>query len=196
VGACFSQPPAAHRRPDDLDAQVEEKIPAFSAQWNKDLSFVWSVDDAAFTFTAKKKAPARGSWWVVFLDNSDQANALAYRDLTNEGLRAGEVCDPVEADEYGYDIGGILVTDFVTPNWFGHEHATRAIDFKSRAHAAFEVLTGGYAQKYDPRSVSWQQVTGAKAMKTIRDSQAAVGSRRERRARGWKNWELSGRKWG
>ena len=28
-----------------------------------------------------------GSWWVVFLDNSDQAGALAYHDLTNEGLR-------------------------------------------------------------------------------------------------------------
>jgi len=34
-----------------------------------------------------------------------------------------EVCDPVEDDKYGYEIGGILVADFVTPNWFGHPHA-------------------------------------------------------------------------
>ena len=34
-----------------------------------------------------------------------------------------EVCDAVEDDKYGYEIGGILVADFVTPNWFGHPHA-------------------------------------------------------------------------
>ena len=113
----------------------------------------------------------------MFLDDSDQADALAYHDLTNEGLPiskvfvktivsakesvsvgathelcemavdpwlnsayqdpkgtfwAGEVADPVESDQYGYKIGAILVTDFVTPNWFAHQHAApKAIDLKS-----------------------------------------------------------------
>jgi hypothetical protein len=214
------------------DADVRKMIPAFSSQWNKDLCSVWSVEDAMFTFTAKNKASARGSWWVVFLDDSDQAQALAYHDLTNEGLPiakvfmkriladkssvsigatheicemavdpwlnsayqdqhgtfwAGEVCDPVEGEEYGYQIDGILVTDFVTPNWFGHAHSKGPIDFRRKAHAAFEVLPDGFAQKYDPNK-GWHQVTGAKAKKTVRGSSAAVGSRRERRARGWKNW--------
>jgi hypothetical protein len=106
---------------------------------------------------------------------------------------AGEVCDPVEDDQYGYEIGGILVTDFVTPNWFAHQHAKGAIDLKDHAQAAFEVLTGGYAQKFDPQA-GWRQVTGAEAAHFAR-AHAARGSRRERRFRQWKNWQRSAPKW-
>jgi hypothetical protein len=208
------------------DADVQKMIPAFTQQWNADLEPVWGVDPATFAFVPKGQSPAAGAWWVVFLDDSDQADALAYHDLTNEGLPiskvfvksiladkasvsvgatheicemavdpwlngayqdpqsvfwASEVCDPVEDDKYGYSIGSILVTDFVTPNWFGHQHSQDQIDLKGHAHAAFEVLSGGYAQKFDPQA-GWQQVTGAEAMRTVRSS-AARGSRRERRAR-------------
>src|SRR5207249_4980996 len=132
------------------------------------------------------------------------AGALAYHDLTNDGLPiskvfvktlqadhasvsvgathelcemavdpwlngayqdskgvfwAGEICDPVESDQYGYKIGDVLVTDFITPNWYAPEHAGKNIDFKNHAHKAFDVLAGGYAQKFDPRR-GWVQVTG------------------------------------
>jgi hypothetical protein len=218
------------------DGDVQRMIPAFNSQWNNDLNSVWGVGAATFAFNPKQQSPPAGSWWVVFLDNSDQANALAYHDLTNEGLPiskvfvrtiqtdkaslsvgasheicemavdpwlnsayqdqqgvfwAGEVCDPVEADQYGYQIGGILVSDFVTPNWFGHKNAVGAIDLQQHAKSAFEVLTGGYAQKFDPHK-GWVQVTGAEAARTMRGSQAAAGSRRERRARGWHQWVRSG----
>jgi hypothetical protein len=220
------------------DADVQKMLPAFTQQWNKDLLPVWGVDPATFTFVPKSKKPASGAWWLVFLDDSDQADALAYHDLTNEGLPiskvfvktivsakesvsvgathelcemavdpwlnsayqdpkgtfwAGEVADPVESDQYGYKIGAILVTDFVTPNWFAHQHATKAIDLKSHANAAFEVLSGGYAQKFDPDS-GWVQVTGAQAAKSAQ-AHAAKGSRRERRARQWKNWQKSAVVW-
>jgi hypothetical protein len=36
---------------------------------------------------AQGQHPANGTWWLVFLDDSDQASALAYHDLTNEGRR-------------------------------------------------------------------------------------------------------------
>ena len=221
-----------------VDADVQKMLPAFTQQWNKDLLPVWGVDPATFTFVPKSKKPASGAWWLVFLDDSDQADALAYHDLTNEGLPiskvfvktivsakesvsvgathelcemavdpwlnsayqdpkgtfwAGEVADPVESDQYGYKIGAILVTDFVTPNWFAHQHATKAIDLKSHANAAFEVLSGGYAQKFDPDS-GWVQVTGALAAKSAQ-AHAPKGSRRERRARQWKNWEKSAVVW-
>jgi len=217
------------------DGDAQGMIPAFNTQWNNDLNSVWGVGAATFAFNPKQQAPPAGSWWVVFLDDSDQANALAYHDLTNEGLPiskvfvktiqadkaslsvgasheicemavdpwlnsayqdnqgtfwAGEICDPVEDDQYGYDIGGTLVTDFVTPNWFGHKNAVGAIDLQRHATRSFEVLTGGYAQKFDPKK-GWVQVTGAKAALTLRGSKAAVGSRRERRARGWKKWASS-----
>jgi hypothetical protein len=220
------------------DADVKKMIPAFRSQWNKDLNSVWGVGNATFTFTPKGKRPARGSRWVVFFENSDQAQALAYHDLTDDALPiskvfvktvladkssvsvaasheicemavdpwlndayqdkegifwAGEVCDPVEDEEYGYKIGGVLMADFVTPNWFGHPHSKGPFDFRRHAHAPFEVLTGGYARRFDPQH-GWVQITGAQAEKTRR-AHAAVGSRRERRARGWKNWTRSQPKW-
>lgn len=97
---------------------------------------------------------------------------------------AGEVCDPVEDDQYGYEIGGVLVTDFVTPNWFAHQHAQSNIDLKGHANAPFEILTGGYAQKFDPQA-GWQQVTGSMARRSRRVADMPDGSRRERRVRQW-----------
>src|SRR3954471_13077374 len=189
------------------DGHVQEMLPAFDQQWNKDLVSVWDVEQAMFSFVPKGHTPPAGSWWVVFLDNSDQADALAYHDLTNEGLPiskvfvktlnadnasvsvgathelcemavdpwlnsayqdpkgvfwAGEICDPVESDQYGYKIGDVLVTDFITPNWFAHDHANGGIDLKGHAHKAFDVLAGGFAQKFDPRH-GWVQVTGSAA---------------------------------
>jgi len=222
------------------NADVQNMLPAFDQQWNKDLEPIWGVEPATFAYLPKGQAPAAGTWWVVFLDDSDQANALAYHDLTNDGLPiskvfvktiladkasvsvgatheicemavdpwlnsayqdpqgvfwAGEVCDPVEDDQYGYQIGTILVTDFVTPNWFAHQHAQAEIDLKGHAKAAFQVLSGGYAQKFDPQT-GWQQVTGSKAMRSMSVVHAAQGSRRERRARQWKNWRESEVVWG
>jgi hypothetical protein len=221
------------------DADIQAMMPAFEQQWNGDLKPIWGVDTAAFSFNPKGQQPAAGSWWVVFLDDSDQASALAYHDLTNEGLPiskvfvrtikagnaslsvgatheicemavdpwlnsayqdmqgvfwAGEVCDPVEDDQYGYEIGGVLVTDFVTPNWFGHQHAQAQMDFKGHAAAPFQVLAGGYAQKFDS-SQGWVQVTGSKAMRSVRGSTTPEGSRRDRRRRQWRDWEFSARVW-
>ena len=217
------------------DDEVKSMLPAFEEQWNKDIGPVWGLQPATFTFVPKTVKPASGTWWVVFLDNSDQAGALAYHDLTNEGLPiskvfvktlqsdnasisvgatheicemavdpwlnsayqdprgtfwAGEVCDPVESDQYGYKIGNILVTDFVTPNWFGHQHAQGPLDFKEHNRAAFEILSGGYAQQFDPHR-GWVQVTGAKAMTARHAAHAAEGSRRERRVRQWRDWHRS-----
>jgi hypothetical protein len=223
------------------DADVQKMIPAFTQQWNSALKPIWGVDDATFAFVPKGQQPAAGTWWMVFLDDSDQADALAYHDLTNDGwpiskifvktiladnasvsvgathemcemavdpwlnsayqdlqgaFWAGEVCDPVEDDQYGYDIGGILVTDFVTPNWFGHQHAQTQIDFKDHSNVAFEVLSGGYAQKFDPQQ-GWQQITGSKARRSKMAEKCPPGSRRDRRIRQWKSrLERSDRIWG
>jgi hypothetical protein len=221
------------------DATAQGLIGPFQQQWNQDLRPVWGVDQATFVFVPKGQAPDPSAWWVVFLDDSDQANALAYHDLTNQGLPiskifvktiqadsssvsvgatheicemavdpwlngayqdpqgvfwAGEVCDPVEDDQYAYSIGSVAVTDFVTPNWFAHKNAQGPIDFKGHAQSAFEVLSGGYAQKFDPQQ-GWVQVNGSR-LKAKRALHAPQGSRRERRARQWKHWTPSKVKWG
>ena len=37
---------------------------------------------------------------------------------SNDKIYALEVCDAVEADNLGYQIDGVLLSDFVTPSWF------------------------------------------------------------------------------
>ena len=207
------------------DAAVQAYLPAFDQQWNRDLRPVWGIDAATFIFVPQNQALPSGTWWLVFLDDSDQADALGYDDLTDEGLPiskvfvktiqahnasvsvgatheicgmavdpwlnrvyqdaagvfwAGEVCAPVADDQYGYLIDGIRVTDFVTPNWFA-PNARGSIDLTGHAGNAFEVLSGGYAQKFTP-GLGWQQVTGGEA-KITWWAHAPQGSRRERRTR-------------
>jgi len=70
------------------DGDIQEMLPAFTQQWNQDLDTVWGVGNAQFVFTPTNTAPAAGAWWVVFLDDSDQANALAYHELGAD-TRAG-----------------------------------------------------------------------------------------------------------
>lgn len=209
------------------DADIQAMLGAFDEQWNRDLAQAWNVESARFAFSPRGQPPVPGTWWVVFLDDSDQARDIGYHDLTNDGLPiakvfvdllladnasisvgasheicemavdpwlnsayqdargtfwAGEVCDPVGDEQYAYRIGDVLVTDFVTPTWFGHAHADRRMDVSHHADAPFQILSGGYAQLFEARK-GWVQITGAKAMGSLRCRTAAKGSRRERRAR-------------
>jgi hypothetical protein len=102
---------------------------------------------------------------------------------------AGEICDPVEEDQYGYLIDGTRVTDFITPDWFAYKNAKDVIDFKGHADTPFQVLTGGYVQKFDPES-GWGQVNG-KQVRESRRLNPAVGSRRERRAQPCQRWQTA-----
>jgi hypothetical protein len=223
------------------DAAVLDIMAALQTQWNRDLSPIWEIDQAAFTFVSKGQAPDPAAWQVIFLDDSDQAGALAYHDLTNAGLPlskvfvktlisdnasvsvgasheccemavdptinlaaqdasgifwAYETCDPFEADQYAYQISGVLVTDFCTPAWFGFAHsAGMPVDFMQHGTAPFQVLTGGYAQKFDPAS-GWTQVNGAEARAAGKKHviMAPKGSRRDKRARGSVSFQKSARK--
>jgi hypothetical protein len=217
------------------DAAVQAMMLALQTQWNRDLAPIWDLEAAFFSFVPKGSTPTAGSWWLVFLDDSDQAGALAYHDLTNEGLpiskvfcktilsdnssisvgashelcemavdptinlgaqdNAGEfwayeTCDPCEDDQYGYKIGDILVTDFITPAWFGFANsAGKPLDFTGHISKPFQVLSGGYAQHFDSTN-GWVQITGAKA-RTMAKALIVGGSRRERRTRGAGQFQVS-----
>lgn len=217
------------------DADVQKMMPAFETQWNRDLGAVWGIESAEFLWVPKGQQPPAGSWWLVFLDNSDQAGALAYHDLTSDGhplskvfvktlladgasvsvgatheicemavdpwingaaqdakgiFWAYEICDPVEDDGYGYKIGDVLVSDFVTPSWFGYAHSSGPFDFQGKVKKPFQVLHAGYAQKFDFRHPGWVQILGRDAAGETHREHAAPGSRRERRTRHDK-WQRS-----
>jgi hypothetical protein len=72
------------------DTDVSPAVAAIQKQVTNDFRPVWGVD-AALTIVSKGATPPSGSWWLVVLDDSDQANALGYHDLTSEGLPIGKV---------------------------------------------------------------------------------------------------------
>jgi hypothetical protein len=224
------------------DDEVAKPLKALQTQVSRDFATVWGVD-ATLTFYAQGKAPRSGSWWLVVLDNSDQAGALGYHDLTTEGLPLGkvfaasdkqsglqwtvtashellemlvdpdinltafvedpsgrggrlyayEVCDACEADEFGYEVNGVLVSDFVYPAWFESFRTKGATQFDKQAkiEQPFQLLKGGYIGIYDVTSGSgWQQIT-AQLGPRHRRVRPPVGSRRERRRTPKHDWQRS-----
>lgn len=72
------------------DAQVKAVVPALQTQVSRDFAPAWGVD-ADLRFVPKGSKPAAGEWWLVMLDDSDQAGALGYHDVTTQGLPLGKV---------------------------------------------------------------------------------------------------------
>lgn len=94
---------------------------------------------------------------------------------TDSKIYALEVCDAVEADNLGYFIDGVLVSDFVTPAWFEPTCADR-MDFKQHLAKELELARGGYISIFDPPN-GWTQVTA----KGKGGPRILPGSRRQRR---------------
>lgn len=221
------------------DADIEKITGALQRQVTDDFGPIWHTG-AQVEFVSSTSKPPKGVWVIAVLDNSDQAGALGYHDLTPDGLPLGKVfagtdrqageqvsvtlshellemlgdplinlgaqsddgkfygwesCDAVEADNLGYEIDGVLVSDFVTPHWFGH--GAGQVDFKNHVTKPFQLASGGYISVFDPASgQGWQQVTAQENGANLSPAQLArsrprVGSRRERRFVGRGNWVTS-----
>ena len=72
------------------DAEVQAVVPDLQTQVHRDFYPVWGID-ADLVFIPKGGVPPAGAWQLVVLDNSDQAGALGYHDLTSEGLPLAKV---------------------------------------------------------------------------------------------------------
>jgi hypothetical protein len=217
------------------NAKVQGVLKAFETQWNRDLAPAWDIAKVDMVFVSQQEQAPRDAWWLVWLDNSDQADALAYHDLTDHGAPLSKVfvktieaegasltvaathelcemaidptinlaaqdargmfwayesADPVEADEFAYEIDGVLVTDFVLPSWFDFKGSSGPYDFKGHCTDAFQVLRGGYAQRFDT-DAGWVQIN-ASITRGARALLPSHGSRRDRRHRGRAHWSRSG----
>ena len=110
---------------------------------------------------------------TVFVQSSDTAGKLY----------AYEVADACEADENGYKIGEVLVSDFVFPSWFEdfRTEGSTQFDQTNQITLPFQLLAGGYIGVFDVNSGSgWHQLTAEKHP-TSMQLRGNVGSRRERR---------------
>jgi hypothetical protein len=226
------------------DEEISSYVPALQRQVSGDFAPIWGAD-ATLTFVPKSSKPNPAAWLVAVLDNSDQAGALGYHDLTAQGLPlskvfaasdkqyqqsvsvtishellemlgdpginmtvqgpdpshqrgpsaiafyAFEACDACEADNYGYQIDGITVSDFVYPTWFGGV-ASQEFDNQHHIKSPFQILSGGYIGVWTPDG-GWTQITGQDAHGPAHRSRAPIGSRRERRQVGKDRWARSTR---
>lgn len=99
-------------------------------------------------------------------------------------LVAREICDPTPEDSQGYQKGGILVSNFVSRDWFvGWSQGYPGVkyDFLGKMGAPFQFLPDGYIGAMDIKEgATWIQVD-ARGVPHRKANAAPVGSRRERR---------------
>jgi hypothetical protein len=71
-----------------------------------------------------------------------------------------EVCDPSEAEEFGYQINGVTMSDFYTPHFFDPASSGGArYSFTNAIKKPRQVLKGGYLSWYVPATRQWWQRT-------------------------------------
>jgi hypothetical protein len=226
------------------DQQAQSAMAALQEQVSRDFRPAWGID-AQLAFVPKGQTPPAGSWWLTILDNTDQADALGYHDLTNDGqplgkvfaatdlqggyqwtvtashellemladpyinlsaiqepgrdggmmtLYAYEVCDACEGDSDGYEINGLLLSDFVYPTWFEGfwGPGSTQFDYKNLIESPFQLRPGGYISVFDVDSGrGWSQLTAEEGPMRY-GARPHVGSRRERRRTTRACWMKSG----
>lgn len=112
-------------------------------------------------------------------------------------LYAYENCDAVEADQFGYDINGIQVSDFVLPIYFQPSIPATKWDFCGHLNGPVPtMLEGGYLSEFrvSPNSNGWTQITAQKVLgqnHLDRAVRAIPGSRRMKRASNRSTWKTS-----
>jgi len=217
------------------DAHVEEACRAFRRQLSHDLKVSpWGETANLRFYGASSKIPA-AAWQCVILDDTDQAGALGYHDLTASGQplakvfartdqQAGlswtvtashellettidalindfkllqdrygrlvafavEVGDPVEADDLGYEIDGVKLSNFVFPAWFTPGQPG-PYDWLGRCNQPLQILPGGYQLVLEIGSAQWQSLYAAEmsAHPTgVRHASLADSPRRAARIKG------------
>jgi len=81
------------------DADVQPVVAALQRQVSEHFAPAWGID-ATLAFVPKGQQPRAGSWWLVVLDDTDQAGALGYHDTTPDGLPMGKVFAKTDLDNH------------------------------------------------------------------------------------------------
>jgi hypothetical protein len=145
---------------------------------------------------AKQVIAETGGWsssasheLLELLADPDMNRTVVVWDRRGSHLYAYEVCDPVQDDRHGYEIGGVLVSDFVYPSWFESFHRPGAVafDHAGACDRPLQVLAGGYAQRTHADWVrGWRDVGPSRGRRGKRR-----GSRRDRRRTARSQWRPS-----
>jgi hypothetical protein len=80
-------------------------------------------------------------------------------DGTGEFQYLVEACDPCESEEFAYLIGGVPVSDFLTPHFYDPvDVAGTRYSFTGALKKPRDVEPGGYISWVDPDTDEWQQL--------------------------------------
>ena len=102
-------------------------------------------------------------------------------------IYACECADPCEADELGYRVDNVMLSDFVYPSWFSPD-AKGPYDHVGHISKPLMLAPGGYISVMNVFSFGWKQINADPTMQMRR---APVGSRRERRSAPKEHWRRS-----
>jgi hypothetical protein len=72
------------------DSAVAAAVPDLQTQISRDFGPAWGLD-ATLSFTPRNKSAPKGTRQLIILDNSEQAGALGYHDITEDGLPLGKI---------------------------------------------------------------------------------------------------------
>lgn len=125
----------------------------------------------------------------MLADPEGNLMAIVHKPDGSIGFYAYEICDPVEDDRLGYEIDGVLVSDFVTPAWFepSRPEGTR-VSFMWSVRQALQLGKGGYISYMDAKIPGeWQQINELARKATHRPE----SRRHDKRNRGHHNWRRS-----
>jgi hypothetical protein len=88
-----------------------------------------------------------------------------------------EACDPCEANQYGYTIQGIAVSDFITPHYYDpvSTGGTR-YSFAGHIDRPRQLLPGGYISFINPQNDEFQQILFLGAKPVLRNLGPATGA--------------------
>lgn len=85
------------------DALVQAFLPALQEQVDKDFGPIWGMAANLRFVAAADVAIAANDWQLVILDNSDQAGALGYHDVTAAGHPLGKIFAATDK-QYGSSV--------------------------------------------------------------------------------------------
>ena len=116
---------------------------------------------------AKTTQQYGGLWSVTFSHEllemlCDPEINLCALDESGQKLYAYECCDACEDDSLAYDVGGVMVSDFVLPPFWLSSTPTHApLSFTGAVTKPLQILPGGYLAFLDLRNPGkgWQQHT-------------------------------------
>lgn len=109
------------------------------------------------TLKAQETVSSVASHEILELLGDHDVNQVA-KNPRNGYIYALENCDAVETE--GYQINGVMVSNFVTPAWFDpNATASTKFDFLGNVHSPFKINPGGYM----PVQVNgrWTQIFGS-----------------------------------